>query len=170
MNMSLNNVSTLIDIPLRDIETGEESSFQCHPVNLIGTVIYTMRNDLQHVVLREKMELTLEERLVLEHEDLLIRIRDKIDYLFIHHVAGLGYFQMTPERHRYKQLKLLLKMMEPNWIPLLGPRFCAGCGDVIPAGVRAMRVRFQDKNAVCCGYNCYGLMLAAGTAEQDHGS
>ncbi|MEK3673591.1 hypothetical protein [Paenibacillus sp. FSL R10-2771] len=170
MNMSLNTEDALINIPYREYETGEELVTQCHRDNLLWAVIYKMRHEHNQTVLRDKLDLTREERLVLEHEDVLVKIRDKIDYLFIHHVAGMGYFQMTPERHRYKQLKLLLKMEEPNRIPLLAPQICKGCSSIIPAGKRALRVRDGNKNAVCCGYNCYGLMLAAGAAKQDHGS
>lgn len=167
MNMSLNNEKTMVEIPYRDLETGEILVTQCHRDNLIWVVLNKMRHDLDHKVLRDQLVLSVPERLVLEYEDYLQRIRDKIDELLVKHVLGLGNFQFTPERQLHGHLKRRLKLEEPEWIPLFNPQYCAGCGAVIPGGKRALRVRKEDKNVVCCRYNCFGLMLEAGQPNGD---
>ncbi|MEC0173022.1 hypothetical protein [Paenibacillus graminis] len=162
MNTSLNNVKTLYKIPVRDIETGEESVKEVSDINLIGAVVYAMRRWKDSVVLRNRLSFTPEDVLVLEHEDMLQRIRDRINYLFINFNLGLGAYQITPERVKQRELERYLKLEETAWITIGGAVACAGCGETLPGKSMVLRVR----GGICCHYSCYGLMLAA---NQPHG-
>ncbi|OKP94789.1 hypothetical protein [Paenibacillus sp. P32E] len=163
MDTSLNNQETIYEIPVKDVDTGEESTKEYRSADLIGAVVAQMRQGKVLIVIRDKLPLTPENLLVLEHEDLLQSIRDKINYLFINHNFGLGAYQISPERTKQRELERLLEREEPAWTAIIQSVYCAGCGTVLPGRTRVLRVN----DGICCNYSCYGMMLAA---KQPHGS
>jgi hypothetical protein len=163
MNTSLNNQEKIFDIPLMDVDTGEESTKEIRSVDLIGAVVALMRRGKVQLVMRDKLTFTTGDLLVLKHEDMLQRIRDKINYLFINRNLGMGIYQLSPDRTKQRSLERLLKLEEPAWTAIAPSVYCAGCGKVLPSRTILLRV----KGGHCCNYSCYGMMLAD---KQPHGS
>jgi hypothetical protein len=162
MYASLNNGKTLFKIPVKDVETGEESIEEVHAISLIAAAMDQVNNDKFKPIIRERLEFTPEEMLVLEHADLQQRVRNEIAHLRINYTRKLGIYQMTPERARQRQLERLYDLEEPKWIVLAGPVICKGCAETMPARTKVLQVR----GGVCCDYSCFGRFLAA---KQAHG-
>lgn len=162
MLVSHNNVKTLYKIPVKDIDSGEESLEELYNTTFIGAVVDQMLNGRFQSVIRERLEFTPEEQLVLEHADNLLRVRSQIGELRAQFTFKLGIDQMTPERARQRQLERLYRLEMPRTIVLAGPVICAGCKETIPVRTKVLQVR----GGVCCDHNCFGRLLGA---QKSHG-
>lgn len=136
MNTSLNSEKTTFIVPVRDRDTLKESVRSVLAPNYFDGVMALIRYDKNNIVDRDKLTFTDAEKLVLDHEYNLQRVRDRIMDLSMK-TQGLVAWQVTQETRLKSQLELLLKRDEPSWTNYAFPVTCTGCGEVIPPVVTA---------------------------------